>query len=108
MENMGSFYTFIGVVLSSYGLMQMFVRLPLGVLSDYIKVRRPFIIAGFLTSIVSSLGFVITNQLEWALGFRAIAGITAATWVAFTVLYTEYFPEKETMWAMGTLQFVTI
>jgi MFS family permease len=46
LEMIGGDYTFIGMVLGSYGLMQFLFRLPFGILSDLIKVRKPFIILG--------------------------------------------------------------
>jgi DHA1 family multidrug resistance protein-like MFS transporter len=107
-EVMGGSYGYIGIVLSSYGFMQLLVRLPLGILSDFIKARRPFIMLGFITSVLSSFGLALTDQMEWALVFRAISGITASTWVAFTVLYASYFAQEDTTRAMSTMQLVTV
>ncbi|GED17166.1 MFS transporter [Aneurinibacillus migulanus] len=107
-ENMESSYIFIGFVLGSYGLMQIVARLPFGILSDYMNVRRPFVIFGLCTSIFSCFGFALTDGPIGALVFRAIAGISAATWVAFTVLYASYFSGKKTAWAMGSIQCIMV
>ena len=107
LEWMGSNYTYIGIVLASYGIIQMLIRLPLGIYSDYLKVRRPFIALGFITSAISCFGFVVLQQAEWALLSRAISGITASTWVAFTVLYSSYYAQQ-TAKAMANIQFVTV
>lgn len=107
-EAIGGTYTFVGIVLGSYGFMQLIMRLPIGILSDYMKARRPFIILGLFTGVFSSFGFAVTNQLGWALGLRAISGITAATWVAYTVLYSSFFTKEETIRAMSTMQFVMV
>lgn len=52
-EFKGGQYAFIGLVLGSYGLMQFLFRLPMGVFSDLVKVRKPFIIFGMLVSAFS-------------------------------------------------------
>ncbi|MEW9670135.1 MFS transporter [Ammoniphilus sp. 3BR4] len=107
-ESMGGSYTFIGLVLSSYGLMQFLFRLPLGIFSDLVKLRRPFIIFGMVTSVSSCLTFALTDSLGWVLISRALAGIAAATWVAFTVLYASYFADREVHHAMGNISFVVV
>lgn len=108
LELLGGTYTFIGVVLSSYGLMQFLFRLPIGMASDFIKRRKPFIILGMLMAMVSGLTFALTDSLGWALLSRAFAGVAAATWVAFTVLYSSYFVDEEVHRAMSSISFVVV
>jgi MFS transporter, DHA1 family, multidrug resistance protein len=107
-ELLGGTYTFIGIVLSSYGLMQFLFRVPIGVVSDFIKRRKPFIILGMLMAMISSLMFALTDSLGWALVSRSFAGIAAATWVAFTVLYSSYFRDEEVHQAMSRISFVVV
>jgi predicted MFS family arabinose efflux permease len=107
-ESMGGKYTFIGLVLSSYGLMQFLFRFPLGIYSDLMKLRRPFIIFGMLVSSFSCLAFSLTDSLGWVLLSRSLAGLAAATWVAFTVLYASYFADREIHRAMGSISFVVV
>ncbi|PLR87761.1 MULTISPECIES: MFS transporter [Bacillus] len=107
-ESMGGKYTFIGIVLSSYGLMQFIFRLPIGICSDLIKLRRPFIIFGMLTSAFSCLLFALTDSLGLVLLSRSLAGVAAATWVAFTVLYSSYFADREIHRATGSISFVIV
>lgn len=87
--------------------MQVLVRLPLGILSDYWKVRRPFLTFGMIALVISSAGFALCEQLEWTLIFRAVSGITASTWVIFTVLYASYYKGKSAQ-AMSNLQLITV
>jgi MFS family permease len=108
LESLGATYTFVGIVLGSYGLMQIFIRLPLGIYSDRLRKRRPFIALGLLTSAVSCFCFAFTDQLGWGLAARAISGISASTWVAFTVLYASYYAKNETAKAMGTISLITV
>lgn len=108
METLSGKYTFIGVVLSSYGLMQVLFRLPIGMISDLLKMRKPFVIFGMLASASSCLLFLLTDSLGWILIARALAGIAAASWVAFSVLYPSYFAPNEVHRAMGSISFIVV
>ncbi len=108
LEYKGASYMLIGVILSSYGVTQLLIRLPLGILSDYMKARKPFIVVGMATSLLSCLGLAATDHVGWALFSRAVAGISASTWVAFTVLYSSYFISSNVTKAMSTIHFITV
>jgi len=45
----------VGMVLAQYGIWQAVVRLPLGIASDWIGRRKPFIVAGFLLAALGAL-----------------------------------------------------
>lgn len=107
-ESIGGEYTFIGIVLSSYGLMQLLCRLPIGIFSDLMKLRKPFIIFGMIVSTISCTIFLITDSLGWILAARTLAGLAAASWVTFTVLYPSYFSDKEVHRAMGSISFIVV
>lgn len=107
-ESLGVSYMLVGIVLGSYGFMQIVVRLPLGIWSDRRRVRKPFIMLGMATGALSCLCFAISDQYGWTLAARAISGISASTWVAFTVLYASYFVKSEVTRAMGTISFLTV
>ncbi|NIK75532.1 MFS family permease [Paenibacillus castaneae] len=98
----------IGIVLGSYGFVQMFVRFPLGILSDKWGKRKPFIIIGMLTAGTSCLLFLIPGMWIWPLAGRLVAGVCASTWVAFTVLYASYFGAGQTGRAMGNISVMTV
>ncbi|OLO26876.1 MFS transporter [Alkalihalophilus pseudofirmus] len=108
LDFLGATYMFIGIVVGSYGLLQMVIRLPLGIYSDVIKRRRPFIILGIAIGSMSCFGFILTDQLGWILLFRALAGVSAATWVAFTVLYASYFSKDDITKAMGWISVTMV
>ncbi|WP_339209010.1 MFS transporter [Paenibacillus sp. FSL K6-3182] len=99
---------FIGIVLGSYGFVQMFVRFPLGILSDRFGKRKPFILLGMLTAAISCLLFLIPDSWVWPLAGRLMAGVCASTWVAFTVLYASYFGAGQTGRAMGNISVMTV
>ncbi|HWK22163.1 MFS transporter [Bacillus sp. J37] len=108
LDYLGGTYTFVGFIVGSYGIMQILLRLPVGVVSDRLQIRKPFLIAGLVTGVISCLGFALTESIEFALVSRFISGITASMWVAFTVLYASYFKQEDTTRAMGNVQFITV
>ena len=98
-EGLGATTLMAGMIVGSYGLTQMILRIPLGILSDVLKKRKPFVMLGFGLSMLASAGLTLLSVLAggenipgWlpaaALLFRGISGMTAATWVNFSVLYT--------------------
>jgi MFS family permease len=106
--------TLAGMIVGSYGLTQMALRIPLGILSDVLKKRKPFIMLGFGFSILASAGMAVTALLAGksavpqglavaVLIFRGISGITAATWVHFSVLYSAGYREDQVPAAMSRI-----
>jgi predicted MFS family arabinose efflux permease len=72
------------------------------------KLRKPFIIFGMIVSTISCTIFLITDSLGWILVARTLAGLAAASWVTFTVLYPSYFSAKEVHRAMGSISFIVV
>lgn len=99
---------FIGIVLGSYGFIQMLIRFPLGIASDRLGKRKPFIILGMVAAALSSLLFLIPGLWVWPLAGRLVAGICASTWVAFTVMYASYFSAGQTGKAMSNISVMTV
>ncbi|MBW7453803.1 MFS transporter [Paenibacillus sepulcri] len=98
----------IGVVLGSYGFTQMFIRFPLGLLSDKMHKRKPFMMLGLLSGALSCLLFMIPGSWMWPLAGRIMSGVCASAWVAFTVLYAAYFSANEATKAMSNISFLTV
>ncbi|MDQ0059756.1 MFS transporter [Paenibacillus harenae] len=98
----------IGIVLGSYGFVQMLGRFPLGIMSDKWGKRKPFVLLGMVTAGLSCLLFIIPGIWIWPLAGRMMAGICASTWVAFTVLYASYFGAGQTGRAMGNISVMIV
>ncbi|WP_260510389.1 MFS transporter [Paenibacillus typhae] len=107
-EHLGASYVMVGAVLGVYGLMQILFRLPIGIGSDYLNRRRPFIYLGLIASGASCLIFMAGADPVWALVARAVSGIAASAWVVYSVMFAGYFPKEEAGKAMGMLQFTTV
>ncbi|UVI32580.1 MFS transporter [Paenibacillus spongiae] len=108
MSESGHSAALIGIVLGSYGLTQMLVRFPLGLLSDKLNKRKPFLILGLLTGALSCLLFTVPGSWLWPLAGRIMSGVSASAWVAFTVLYAAYFANGEATRAMSNISFMTV
>lgn len=108
LKNSGYSLQFIGIVLGSYGLVQMFVRFPLGIVSDRWGRRKPFVLLGMVSAVASCLLFLIPGSWIWPLAGRVIAGLCASTWVAFTVMYAGFFGAGGTGRAMGNISLMTV
>jgi MFS family permease len=97
----------VGVVLSMYGLGQMIMRVPLGILSDWAGRRKPFIIGGFLLAAVGAATMGLFPNANGLLGGHAIVGVAASTWVPLVVLFSSLFPPKEAVRASALLTLVS-
>lgn len=98
----------IGLIVGSYGLTQVLIRFPLGLYSDRLSRRKPFLFAGMAAGLVSCALFLYVGGWAGPLAGRLVAGICASTWVPFTVLYASYYPPAQSGKAMSTLSFLTV
>ncbi len=96
----------VGVVLAQYGIWQAVVRLPLGIFSDWIGRRKPFILVGF---VLAAMGAVVMGASRGVTGLfigRAITGLAASAWVPLVVVFSSLFPPKEAIRASALLTVV--
>lgn len=91
----------VGIIVGSYGITQMVLRIPLGYLSDITGRRKIFVIIAMLFSVASS-GIVVFHQSPTILLIcRIFAGVTAAGWVPISTLFTSYYNKESTYKAVG-------
>ena len=113
-DGLGATKVMAGMIVGSYGLTQMALRVPLGILSDILKRRKPFVMLGFGLSILASAGLAavamaagrenVPQGLAFAaLIFRGMSGMTAATWVNFSVLYAASYQGDQVAAAMSRI-----
>ena len=81
-----------GLVMGAYGLSQMILRIPLGVLSDRWRRRKPFILLGFIFNGLSNLGLILSGSTSMLFCSVFTAGIASSIWGPFMVLFSSYFP----------------
>ncbi len=96
----------VGAVLSMYGLWQAIVRLPLGIVADWVGRRKPFIIAGFA---FAGLGAVVMGMATGVPGLtlgRAFTGVAASSWVLLVVAFSALFPPEDAVRASSILSAI--
>jgi MFS family permease len=96
----------VGVVLSMYGLWQAIVRLPLGIIVDWVGRRKPFILLGFALSALGAWMMASANGYSGLVAGRAMTGLSAAFWVPLTVLFSSQFPAEDAVRATALLSLV--
>jgi MFS family permease len=98
---------FIGVILSMYGLWQALARLPMGIASDWVGWRKPFIILGLLMCAAGALLMGSASSPQSLLYGRAITGLGAATWVPLTVVFSALYRPEEAVRATTVLTLMS-
>jgi len=102
-KDIGASNQMVGLIIGAYGLTQMCLRLPFGVLSDRICRRKIFVCIGMF---FTGLGGLVSAIFPTAPGLfvsRCVAGIGASAWVNCTVLYPAYYPPDQTDRAVSRL-----
>ena len=102
-ESLGASFTMVGMVVGAYGFVQMLLRIPLGIWSDQLGRRKLFLFAGHFFNFLGCFGLGLAQNPTHLIVFRGVLGVSAATWVVFTVLYASYFPPDQTPKAMGVV-----
>lgn len=104
-ERLGGSLAQVGMVIAAYGLTQFLLRLPMGILSDYLGRRRVFVVAGFVASAASGLGLFLARTPDELTIYRGLAGVSATAWVAFIPLLASAWPSEQVTRAMGMAMF---
>ena len=95
--------TVVGLIIASYGFMQLLFRIPLGIWSDRTGRWKPFLHASLLMLAGSALGLAWSPTPEWMIATRALGGLAACSWVVWVVMYAGFFPEERLPAAMSHL-----
>ena len=94
---------FIGVITGTYGVSQMVLRLPVGIMADIRNRHKIFIITGGLSSGIASLFRIFLNSSAGFLLGNLFSGLASAMWISFMVMYMSYYGENEQQKATGRL-----
>jgi len=105
-RSLGSSLSMVGIIVAAYGMPQLLLRIPLGLLFDAITRRRLLLAGGIVMASVGALGLGLAPNPWFLFSARVITGIGAATWVTFTVYFTAYYPPEGTRRAIGIINFV--
>ena len=82
--------SFIGIIIGSYGISQMVLRLPVGFLANYRNKHKMIMLIGSLSSGCASLFRIIFNNGIGFLIGNLFSGLASAMWISFMVLYMSF------------------
>ncbi|NLM75882.1 MAG: MFS transporter [Clostridiaceae bacterium] len=99
----GASLSMVGMILGSYGFIQMVSRIPIGILSDSLRNRRIFLQLGMVASIISGLGFYFFTSPGLLLLFRLLAGLAVSNWAIYITTYTILCKGDNNSKAIGTV-----
>lgn len=97
----------IGAILSMYGLWQALARLPVGIASDWLGSRKPFIVSGLALAAFGALVMAAARTPQALLVGRSITGLSAATWVPLTVIFSSLYPPEQAVRATTALTLMS-
>ncbi|MFH1015545.1 MAG: MFS transporter [Chloroflexota bacterium] len=105
-QHLGASLSIVGLIVASYSIPQLLLRIPIGVLFDASIYRKRLVAAEILLALTGAAGLAMATG-PWHLFFaRALTGIGAAGWVIFSVYFTGYFLAAGTRRAIGLINFV--
>lgn len=85
----------IGVIVGAYGISQMVMRLPVGLMADHVGKHKRFIIMGGLFAGIGSLFRVAMPNEAGFLIANLFSGLASAMWISFMVCYTGFYPADQ-------------
>ena len=97
----------VGAVLAMYGLWQVVVRLPLGILIDAVGRQKLFILGGFLLCALGALVLGAGNTTGRLYIGRSLTGLAQGIWVPLVVVFSNFFPAEQSVRASAVLTLVT-
>ena len=103
---LGASNTVIGLVIASYAIAQVVLRVPIGVGADLIGRRRPFAVVALAAAATGAFWLAVSPSPLSMFFARSLTGVAGAGWVAVSVLYSSYFSTADTGRGMSRLMFV--
>ncbi|MEA4853211.1 MAG: MFS transporter [Christensenella sp.] len=101
--SLGASAAMIGVIGGAYGVMQIVLRIPLGISSDKLNRDRLLLVIGFAILVVSGILFTFAKTVQQVVFARGVAGAAAAWWVIISASYAKYNDENKQVKAQGIL-----
>ena len=102
-ESVGASLGLVGIILGSYGFVQMVMRIPIGIASDRLQNRSFFLIFAFASAALSALGFYFFTNAELFVLFRLLSGLAVSNWAIFITSYQTLDLKSDNSTAIGTV-----
>lgn len=100
---LGASYSTIGLISGVYGVLPIFICIPLGYFSGRMNRDRIFMVSGFALVTLSGAMFWFTNSEIWLIAARAVAAAGSAWWVIISSAYAKYLPEDKEVKGQGVI-----
>lgn len=81
----------VGVIVGAYGISQLVMRLPVGLMADHVGKHKRFIIMGGLFAGLGSLCRILMPTGTGFLIANLFSGLASAMWICFMVCYTGFY-----------------
>lgn len=94
-----------GLVVGAYGMAQMLLRIPIGLLSDWLGDRKRLTLFGAFCAFLGCSGFLLSTHPALMFTSRFFSGMGASFYVVFSVWYSSFYPSGAAHQAMGKLIF---
>ena len=104
--SLGATAAVVGAIGGAYGVMQIALRVPLGIISDKIGKDKFLLLIGFVILAVSGLMFIVAKDTFWVMMARGVGGAAAAWWVVICASYSKYNEEDKQVKAQGLLECI--
>jgi MFS family permease len=93
----------LGVIGGVYGIAQVILRIPIGVISDRAGKNKRMLAIGSLVLALSCGILILAGNTGLIIAGRLIAGAAAAWWVIQSAAYADYFDDEKQVKAQGML-----
>jgi len=91
----------VGVVVGAYGLPQLILRFPIGILADRKPRHKVFILIGAASTGVASVFRILLPDATGFLIGSLFSGVASSMWVSFLVVYPAFYGPTEQKKATG-------
>lgn len=104
-QDLGANLEMVGIIIASYAIGQLLLRIPIGVGSDIVG-RKPFAVGALVLSALGAVWLAVSPDAWSLFAARTLTGVAAAGWVAISVLFASYYPASNTSRAMAVIMSV--
>ena len=105
-QSLGASLSMVGLIVASYSIPQLLLRIPIGILFDASTGRKLLIAVEIILALLGALWLAVASTPGYLLMARALTGVGAAGWVIFSVYFTSYYLPAGVRKAIGLLNFV--
>ena len=95
LTSIGTSAGMVGMVIGAYGISQMLLRLPVGILADCRSRHKQFIMIGGISSGAASIFRVVFQNGTGYFFANLFSGLASAMWISFMVLYMSFYPGNQ-------------